>query len=153
MHVLDRNQVLELQAHLDAIAAVLKASEISLGDLVQNPSRTKKFGRYEACVMGDQLSANTLPKLVVGIIEWFEEHDPTVLERLAVEEAQIRRFISKRREVIHPGRNDLPVIQSASGWYTSANIGFEDARRWAKAASTAAGLDSNSVITIKRNTP
>lgn len=151
MHILNRNQVLELQAHLDAITATLKASEISLDGLVKDTPSPTKLAKYEACILGDKVSASTLPALVVGIIEWFEGNDPKALERLAATEARLRRYVGKRREVIHPGRQDLPVIRSAGGWYTSANIGFEDASRWVEAMCAAARLKPKADLVIERN--
>ena len=40
-----------------------------------------------------------------------------------------RGFVSREKNAIHPGRPDLPLHRTRSGWWISANIGEEDLQR------------------------
>jgi hypothetical protein len=83
------------------------------------------------------------------VIDIVHEVAPNVLERLAMMRARKRRFVSKSGTDIHPGRRDLKVMQTRSGWWISANVGLDDTVRNLQALCHAASLKYGSDIKIQ----
>lgn len=97
-------------------------------------------GKYKAVFLGESVDAETLPSLFARIVDMTSELDPLALERLASMKARTRRFVSRTRDAIHPGRPDLSVMRTRSGWWVSANVGTDDIVRALKSLADAAGL-------------
>lgn len=97
-------------------------------------------GRYALIILGETLLADTLSELFSAVVEILCAIAPEAIEKLAAMHARTRAFVSRNREDIHPGRPDLRLRQSPSGWWVSANIGTEDLKRALRAACEASGL-------------
>jgi hypothetical protein len=97
-------------------------------------------GKYSAEFLGATLIAWTLPEIFAKAVDLTAHVAPEALDRLASMRASKRRFVARNPEKIHPGRPDLAVIRTASGWWISKNIGQEDLKRALQALAQAAGL-------------
>lgn len=97
-------------------------------------------GRYSAEFLGAPLAASTLPEIFTQFVDWMEEIAPEALLGLAAIRARTRRFVARTPEAIHPGRPDLAVVKTSSGWWISKNIGQDDLKRALRALAQAAGL-------------
>lgn len=80
-------------------------------------------GKYAAEFLGVPFATKTLPEVFAEIVDMAAEVAPEALESLAEISARKRRFVARRPEAIHPGNHRLPVMQTASGWWISKNIG------------------------------
>jgi len=98
-------------------------------------------GKYICEVLGTRLRATTLPLLFLEAVDLFYELAPEALDRLATERARKRRYVSRTKADIHPGRPDLAVIKTRSGWWVSGNVGSRDVARGLKALCLAASLE------------
>lgn len=96
--------------------------------------------KYSAEFLGTTLSARTLPEIFAQVVDLTAEVAPEALDELTTMRAAKRRFVARNREAIHPGRRDLDVMRTASGWWISKNIGQEDLKRALQALARAAGL-------------
>jgi hypothetical protein len=96
--------------------------------------------KHVAEVLGQRVEAPSLGLLFAAVIDLVAEIDSAVLERLAADRARTRRYISRLKAEIHPGRSDLRTIVSQSGWCVSANVGEEDLRRGLVALCRAGSL-------------
>jgi len=96
--------------------------------------------RYEVAILGEVLTAPTLAQLFAAAVDLLAALDPAVIVRLATMCARKRRYVARFEAEVHPGRPDLGVLQTASGWWVSANVGQADVRRALKALCDAAGL-------------
>ena len=65
---------------------------------------------------------------------------PEALENLATHRSRKRRFVTRNRDEVHPGRSDLRVLRTSSGWWISGNIGREDLKRTLRELTAVAGL-------------
>lgn len=99
-----------------------------------------RAGKYSAEFLGIPLAASTLPEIFTQVVDLTAEVAPEALDRLAATCARKRRFVARTPEAIHPGRRDLAVVQTSSGWWISKNIGQEDLKRALRALTQAAGL-------------
>lgn len=97
-------------------------------------------GVYRACVLDAPVGANTLGGLFRNVVDAVHDLDPAVIERLAGMKARTRRFVARACEDVHAGRRDLPVLQTRSGWWVSANIGRHNLVRALRALCAASGL-------------
>ncbi|TVR80056.1 MAG: hypothetical protein EA405_11745 [Rhodospirillales bacterium] len=97
-------------------------------------------GRYVAEFLGVPFATRTLPEVFAEIVDMTAEVAPEALDRLSEVSARTRRFVARRPEAVHPGNHRLPVMQTASGWWISKNIGQEDLMRALRALCRAAGL-------------
>ena len=86
------------------------------------------------------LSASTLPEIFAQVVDLTAEVASEALDKLAATRARKRRFVARNPEAIHPGRSDLAVMQTASGWWISKNISQADLKRALQALTHAAGL-------------
>ena len=98
-------------------------------------------GKYGLSLMGEELRADTLPKLFGALIDRLAELDPKAVEKIAMRRSRKRGFVSREKNAIHPGRPDLPLLQTRSGWWISANIGTDDFVRALKCACEANNFD------------
>jgi hypothetical protein len=73
-------------------------------------------------------------------VDAIHDLDPAAIERLSGMKARTRRYVAREREQVHAGRRDLPVLQTRSGWWVSANIGRPDLIRSLRALCRASGL-------------
>lgn len=99
-----------------------------------------QVGKYSAEFLGARLTAWTLPEIFAEIVDLTAEVAPEALDKLATMRARRRRFVARKPEAIHPGRQDLSVMRTASGWWISKNIGQADLKRALQALGQAAGL-------------
>ncbi len=97
-------------------------------------------GKYSAEFLGTTLAAWTLPEIFAKVVDLTADVAPEALDKLAAMCASKRRFVARNLEAIQPGRPDLAVMQTASGWWISKNIGQEDLKRALLALAQAAGL-------------
>lgn len=96
--------------------------------------------RHSAEFLGIPLAASTLPEIFAQVVDSTAKVAPEALDKLAAMSARKRRFVARNPEAIHPGRRDLAVVQTSSGWWISKNIGQEDLKRALRALSQAADL-------------
>lgn len=132
-------QLLKLQLtpneNLDSIvlrcATPLRTPELSVAqtDGSQQPPASHTGGKYTCDVLGLRLHAQTLPLLFGAVVDIFNDFAPDALEVLAKCHARKRKFLSVAKETIHPGRPDLPLVQTKSGWWISGNVGLRDVIR------------------------
>ena len=101
---------------------------------------TTTSGAYVASVLGVPIAADTLGALLRNIVDAIHDLDPSVIERLSEMKARKRRYVARERERVHAGRRDLPVLQTRSDWWVSANIGRPDLVRSLQALCRASGL-------------
>jgi hypothetical protein len=140
--------LLKMHATLDAhLAGVL---ETSVSDGPQSGSKVSPAkisravlvpnGKYSAEFLGVAVFASTLPEIFAKVVDMMAEVAPEALDKLSEVRARTRRYVARSPEAIHPRYPGLPVIQAASGWWISRNIGQEDLKRSLHALSDAAGL-------------
>ena len=97
--------------------------------------------KYTADFLGTRVTAWTLPEIFAHIVDLTADVAPEALEMLATMRARTRRFVARSPELVHPGRRDLLVMRTKSGWWVSRNIGREDLMRALRALAQAAGLE------------
>lgn len=97
--------------------------------------------KYFAELLGQRLTAATLPMLLGEFVDQMAIVAPEALEALSLRRSRKRRYVARHWEAIHPGRPDLDVLQTASGWWVSSNIGKDDLIRALKELSRCAGLE------------
>lgn len=97
-------------------------------------------GLYVASIFGVPIGANTLGALLRNAVDAIHDLDPPAIERLSQMMARTRHYVAREREQVHAGRRDLPVLQTRSGWWVSANIGRPDLVRSLRALCRASGL-------------
>ena len=100
-----------------------------------------RAGKYSADFLGVRLAAWTLPEMFAQFVDLAAYVAPEAIEKLAGMRSRNRRYVSRNREGIHPGRSDLDVTRTASGWWISKNIGQVDLARALEALAQAAGLN------------
>jgi hypothetical protein len=98
-------------------------------------------GKYGLSLMGEVLRADTLPKLFRALIDRLAELDTKAVAKIATRRSRKRGFVSREKNAIHPGRLDLPLLQTRSGWWISANIGTDDFVRALKCTCEANNFD------------
>lgn len=99
--------------------------------------------KYCGELLGQKLEASTLPMLLGQFVDQMAYVAPEALEELSCRRARKRRFVARRWEALHPGRPDLGVLRTTSGWWISSNIGKEDLIRTIKELADSAGLQFN----------
>jgi hypothetical protein len=97
-------------------------------------------GKYEAEYLGARLFESTLPAIFAHVVDLTADVAPEALDKLAAMRARKRRFVARNPEAVHPGRQDLAVMRTKSGWWISKNIGQEDLKRALHALALASGL-------------
>ena len=102
--------------------------------------------KYAADFLGVRLTTWTLPEMFAEFVDLTAEVAPEALELLSSRRPSRRRYISRTPEGIHPGRPDLSVIRTQSGWWISKNIGRDDLIRGLRALAQASGLEYGSDI-------
>jgi hypothetical protein len=100
----------------------------------------RERGKYGLELFGETLRANALAELFGALIDRLDELDSVAVEKLSKEHAAKRAFVSREKDTIHPGRPDLPLRKTRSGWWISANIGTEDLERALKRTCSANDL-------------
>jgi hypothetical protein len=104
---------------------------------VRRQQETEKYGLE---LFAETLRANTLAGLFGALIDRLAELDPKAVEKLSTMRATKRGFVSREKNAIHPGRPDLPLRKTRSGWWISANIGTADFERALRRACEANDL-------------
>ncbi|MDF2233147.1 hypothetical protein P2H44_11350 [Albimonas sp. CAU 1670] len=97
--------------------------------------------KYSLTMLGEEMHAATLGDMFLKVVDALHQVAPNAVERLAASPSRKRAFVSRRREIVHPGRPDLPVLRTTSGWWVSANIGTADLERALRAVCEAAKLE------------
>ncbi len=142
--------LLEVSAYLNASLAgslqdAIEISANNTGGGSQKPivkaRPVQQAGKYSAEFLGQILSAWTLPEIFARIVDLTAYVAPEALDVLASKRANKRRYVSRSSETIHPGRPDLAVMRTTSGWWISKNIGQDDLKRALRTLSQAAGLN------------
>lgn len=110
----------------------------------RNPRRERRptfcSEKHSAEFLGLAIGAQTLPEIFVRIVDMTALVAPEVLDRLSEMRASKRRYVARDPQAIHPGRPDLAVKRTGSGWWISGNIGRKDLERALNALAEAAGL-------------
>jgi hypothetical protein len=119
-----------------ASAATSVAAEMPAPSKREGPARHAYTIRF----LGEDVQGATLGSVLAALVDHVAEIDASVLERLAGMKARTRRYVARDPSDLHGGRSDLPVIETASGWWVSANIGTDDLDRNLRALCKAAGL-------------
>lgn len=109
--------------------------ELSPNTCANSPAR-----KYAANFLGVRITAWTLPEIFADIVDLTADVAPEALDKLAGMCARRRRFVARSSELVHPGRPDLSVMRTASGWWISKNIGQEDLKRALRALAQATAL-------------
>lgn len=126
MHGAFDSRVLEeLQSSVRVETCIMSAIEPKSLETVSEPLPKK----YSAEFLGISITAWTLPELYAQIVDMTALVAPDALDKLAGFRARTRRFVARTPELIHPGNKYLPVLQTASGWWISKNIGQVDLKR------------------------
>lgn len=97
-------------------------------------------GCWAATIFEEFVRAATLGELLRNVVDAVHDLDPAAIERLSLMKARTRRYVARAREDVHAGRRDLPVLQTRSGWWVSANIGRPDLIRSLRALCAATDL-------------
>jgi hypothetical protein len=101
---------------------------------------TLRRGKYRAAFLGVEFDADTLPTVFGRIVDMMAEVAPEALVSLAEICTGRRRFISRDRLRIHLSKPDLPVLQTASGWWISRNISEDQLKLACRKMCAVAGL-------------
>ena len=101
---------------------------------------TTTCGTYVASVLDIPVGAGTYGALLRNVVDAIHDLDASVIGRLSEMKAHTRRYVAREYEQVHSGRRDLPVLQTRSGWWVSANIGKSDLVRSLRALCRAGGL-------------
>ncbi len=99
-------------------------------------------GKYRYELLGEEGTADTLGKLLVGVLERFADLDSTFLERYGEGQGRTRRFLTRDPKAIYPGRDYLSKYAAPvrGGWWVGTNYSRPDVRRLLRAACRVAGL-------------
>lgn len=109
-------------------------------DAVVEPLRQDRGNKYGVVVLGETLTAPTLGKMLRKVVDALESIDAAAIERLATMSSRKRAFVARTQDSVHPGRPDLPTLETFSGWWVSANVGTADIERALRAMCDASGL-------------
>jgi len=101
---------------------------------------SKRAEKYVGTFLGEKIAASTLPEFFAKFVDLAARLDPVSMERLADMKARSRRYVSRRKEDIHPRRPDLPVMRTQSGWWISKNVGCDQVKKALQALAEATGL-------------
>lgn len=107
-----------------------------------SPEDVRICGDRYACVLfGKSLSARTLAGLFGQVVDQLHDLDPAVLLALSDARRRSRRYVARAADGVHPGRADLPVMQTRSGWWISRNVSRADTEAALRATCAAARLE------------
>jgi hypothetical protein len=109
--------------------------------------REKYIGEF----LGERVCARTLPDFFETVVNMTSAVAPEVLVELSTWCMGSRRFVAAGPDTVHPDSPHLPVVQTASGWWVSKNIGQEDLKRALWALCHVSRLTFGSDVTF--NTP
>ena len=111
-------------------------------DHESGPISQRSRGRYRYELLSEEGTADTLGKLLVGVLERFADLDSTFLQRYSEGQGRTRRFLTRDPEAIYPGRYDLSNYTAPvrGGWWVGTNYSRPDVRRLLRAACRVAGL-------------
>jgi len=87
--------------------------------------------KYRLHILGENISANTCPKILVKCLNLLADLDPAILEKILPLKGRTRHYIAKTRK-IHKGRPDLDqrnTCEFRPGWFTGTNYGRDDVER------------------------
>jgi hypothetical protein len=101
---------------------------------------SQEYDKYGLELFGATLRASTLGRLFGALIDKLFELDTKAVEKISTIRATKRGYVSREKNVIHPGRPDLPLLKTRSGWWISANIGTDDLERALRCACEVNGL-------------
>lgn len=137
----------DLRAALVEVLRATKEADVEEDTHAAAPSvdevMTGADAKYHGELLGQKLAASTLPMLLGQFVDQMACVAPEALEELSYRRSRKRRFVARRWESVHPGRPDLGVLQTTSGWWVSSNIGKEDLIRALKELASSAGLQFN----------
>jgi len=116
------------------------APPVAVAPVPSPRSPPSDVGKYALVMLGETIHAATLGELFADVVDTLVRIDPGSIERLATMRARKRFYVARDKAVIHPGRPDLAVRRTASGWWVSDNVGTADIERALRAACEASGL-------------
>lgn len=114
------------------------------------PIRLKR-GRYRATLIGDVIVADSLREMLANVLNRLADMDGGFLSRFSAWQGRTRRHVARRREVIHPGRDDLNrryTEEFRPGWWIGTNYSAADVRRILKDACWVAGISFGGDLSI-----
>lgn len=129
-------------------AAQGKSIDLVIDELIRQETPESDAGRYRVEILGHVVAANTLASWLSRIADHVDSRWPEALSELATMRTRRGDHISRRRDLVHIGRPDLPVAETESGWFISANISYSQARSWISALCDAAGWTLGSDVKI-----
>ena len=99
-------------------------------------------GKYRYVLLGEEGAADTLGKLLAGVLRRFADLDADILEKFSEGQGRTRRFLTRNPKAIYPGREDLSnyTAEVCHGWWVGTNYSRADVRRLLRAACQVAGL-------------
>lgn len=107
-----------------------------------DPQRLPIHAKYKAVLLGEEIGASSLGRLLAAVISRLAELDEGILERLAGRGGRTRPVVARCREELYPGSEHL--IKSAlalpGGWWVGTNYSRRDAQRILRVICAAAGL-------------
>ena len=128
-----------LDAVVARLAALARRSD-EAPDAAPPPPTTVR-AKHRAEVLGEAVGATTLGALFAAVVDRIDAVAPEAIEALSRKRARTRAFVARARGEVHPGRPDLAVVQTGSGWWVSANVGAADVRRGLGTLCAVAGLE------------
>ncbi len=106
------------------------------------PISQQPRGKYRYEFLGEEGAADTLGKLLSGVLRRFADLDAEFLEKFSEGQGRTRRFLTRDPKGIYPGREDLSnyTAEVYRGWWVGTNYSRTDVRRLLRAACQVAGL-------------
>ena len=126
---------------LDTVAARLAALARRPDEAPEAAVPLTGRAKHRAEVLGERVAAPTLGRLFAAVVDRIHAVAPEAVEALSRERARTRAFVARETGGVHPGRPDLRVLRTRSGWWVSANVGAVDVRRGLVALCAVAGLE------------
>lgn len=137
----------------DGVAAVIERLARSHVSLVlderepdprhdSEPISQRSSGKYRYEILGEEGAADTLGKLLAGILRRFADLDADFLGKFSEGQGRTRRFLTRNPKGIYPGRDDLTkfTVEVCQGWWVGTNYSRTDVRRLLRAACQVAGV-------------
>ena len=106
------------------------------------PVSQREKGKYPYEFLGEEGAADTLGKLLAGVLRRFADLDAGFLQKFSEGQGRTRRFLTRDPKGIYPGREDLSnyTVEVCRGWWVGTNYSRTDVRRLLRAACQVAGL-------------
>ena len=124
-HIMDKRVTDSLRAGLEMHQRVpdpLKPETPPLTVISKRGAPVSHDTNLIAEILGQRVRGVTLPDLFARCVDLIHELDPSVIERLSGKKTHARRYVARRKEDIHFRSPHLETIETAAGWWISANV-------------------------------